>query len=65
MDTTTVEDVISEAMVVIDQGLGQLLHRELVSATEAADMLLDVRSLLASVAGDESDERSEPVGVGS
>ncbi len=54
MDTTA-EDIITEALVIIDQGLAQLLHRELVSATEAADVLLDVRLILGAslTAGDE------------
>jgi hypothetical protein len=58
---TTVEDIIAEALVIIDQGLAQLLHRELVSATEAADVLLDVRSILA--AAGELEPASEPVGI--
>ena len=41
-------DVISEALAAIDAGLGQLLHRELLSADEVADLLLDVRSLLVN-----------------
>ncbi len=44
----TVEEVIVEALEVIDKGLEQMLHRELVSAMEASDLLLDVRSLLAN-----------------
>jgi hypothetical protein len=52
--TETVEDlvgeldVISEALAIIDRGLGEMLHRELVSTDEVADLLLDVRSLLAA-----------------
>lgn len=52
--TETVEDlvgeldVISEALAIIDRGLGEMLHRELVSTDEVADLLLDVRSLLAN-----------------
>lgn len=50
--------VIHEALTVIDQALAQMLHRELVSSDEVADLLLDVRSLLtaptagSSAAGD-------------
>jgi hypothetical protein len=52
--TETVEDlvgeldVISEALAINDRGLGEMLHRELVSTDEVADLLLDVRSLLAN-----------------
>jgi hypothetical protein len=41
-------DVIAEALVVIDRALGEMLHRELVSTDEVADLLLDVRSLLTA-----------------
>ena len=64
--TATVEnenDIISEALEIIDRGLGQLLHRELVSTAEAADLLLDVRSLLAS-AGQDAGESAPAVPVG-
>jgi len=40
--------VIAEALAVIDQALGHMLHRELVSTNEVADLLLDVRSLLTT-----------------
>jgi len=40
--------MISEALAVIDKGLGDLGHRELVSSNEVADLLLDVRTLLAT-----------------
>ena len=47
--TETIETtVILEAMAVIDKGLADMLHRELVSTDEVADLLLDVRSLLAA-----------------
>jgi hypothetical protein len=42
-------DVITEAKALIDQALGGMLNRELLSADEVADLLLDVRSLLSSV----------------
>lgn len=42
--------VITEALAVIDQALGQMLRRELVSSNEVADLLLDVRSLLTTPA---------------
>ena len=47
-ETTHETDVIGEALAVIDRGLADMLHRELVSTDEVADLLLDVRSLLAS-----------------
>jgi len=42
--------VIAEALAVIDQALGQVLGRELVSSNEVADVLLDVRSALTTPA---------------
>jgi hypothetical protein len=39
--------VIREALGVIDEALAQMVQRELVSSGEVADLLLDVRSLLA------------------
>lgn len=39
--------VITEALALIDRGLGGLLHREFISTAEASDLLLDVRLLLA------------------
>lgn len=47
-------DAITEALALIDRGLGDLLHRELVSTDEVADLLLDVRTLLATA------DRPEP-----
>ncbi len=40
--------VISEALSIIDKGLGDMLHRELVSTDEVADLLLDVRMVLST-----------------
>ena len=47
-ETRALDEVISEALAVIDKGLGDLGHRELVSSNEVADLLLDVRTLLAT-----------------
>lgn len=47
-ETRELDEVVTEALAVIDKGLGDLLHRELVSTTEVADLLLDLRTLLAS-----------------
>jgi hypothetical protein len=45
-ETLEASQVIAEALAVIDRGLSEMLHRELVSTDEVADLLLDVRSLL-------------------
>jgi hypothetical protein len=42
--------VIDAAVLVIDQALSTLLQRELVSADEVTDVLLDVRSALLTPA---------------
>jgi hypothetical protein len=57
-ETHTLDETISEALAVIDKGLGDLLHRELVSSNEVADLLLDVRTLLANP-GSCSDDRDD------
>src|SRR4051812_5540820 len=62
MSGTIDADVINEALAIIDRGLGQFLHRELVSTAEATDLLLDVRSLLSGTV-DDLDELSPPVPV--
>ena len=41
-------DVINEALAIIDRGLTDIQHRELVSTVEVADLLLDVRTLLST-----------------
>ncbi len=46
--TDTTEDVITEALAVIDRALTDVLRRELVSSNEVADLLLDVRTLLTT-----------------
>jgi len=46
----TREPVIAEAVAVIDKALAQIMKRELVSATEVSDLLLDLRSLLSAAA---------------
>ena len=48
MTETREPTIIIEALAVIDKGLAEMLHRELVSTDEVADLLLDVRTLLAS-----------------
>ncbi len=41
---------IEEALALIDRSLGGLTERQLVSASEMSDLLLDVRSLLSDTA---------------
>ena len=48
--TESHDEVIAEALTVIDQALGQMISRELVSSGEVADLLLDVRTLLTAPA---------------
>ena len=61
-ETRALDEVISEALAVIDKGLGELGHRELLSSTEVADLLLDVRTLLAQPGP--SDDRDDVAVVG-
>jgi hypothetical protein len=58
------EAVIDEALRLIDGGLSDLLHRELVSTDEISDLLLDVRMLLvaAEMASDSGALVEAPVG---
>lgn len=58
--TDIVEVNINEALALIDQGLGLTMSRELMSTTEVADLLLDVRSILAAAPATE-DVLPEPV----
>ncbi len=60
--TDTVEVNINEALALIDQGLGLTMSRELMSTTEVADLLLDVRSILAAAPA-AVDAIPEPVAV--
>ncbi len=53
LDVTDVTP-IDEALALIDKGLGGLTERQLVSASEVADLLLDVRSLLSDPVAQES-----------
>jgi hypothetical protein len=40
---------ITQAIALIDGGLGTLVDRQLVSTSEVTDLLLDVRALLAGL----------------
>jgi hypothetical protein len=44
LDTTTIDEI----KAVIDRGLGPTKSRELIAASEVADLLLDLRLLLAT-----------------
>jgi hypothetical protein len=48
-DKASQEGVIAQALVIIDDALSQMVRRELVSAGEISDLLLDVRNLLTRV----------------
>ncbi|HEX3394473.1 MAG TPA: hypothetical protein VHS52_08080 [Acidimicrobiales bacterium] len=48
MSETLESDAINQALEIIDRSLGTLHTRELVSASEISDLLLDMRSLLAT-----------------
>lgn len=62
-DTRELDETINEALAVIDKGLGELLNRELVSTNEVADLLLDLRTLLATPAGEDEVDASDSVVV--
>lgn len=56
------QEVIAEALAIIDRGLAGLSSRELVSSAEVADLLLDVRSILAGALADfDVDDLGVPV----
>ena len=60
------EAVIDEAVRLIDGGLSDLLHRELVSTDEVSDLLLDVRTVLKAAEQAVADEAlvgEAPVGA--
>jgi hypothetical protein len=64
-DARAHEAVIDEAVRLIDGGLLDLMHRELVSTDEISDLLLDVRMLLtaAEVAAEAASLVGETVGA--
>lgn len=41
-------EAINQALRIIDQGLGAMHTRELVSTSEVSDLLLDMRSILTA-----------------
>lgn len=48
MTSTSETQAITDALKLIDRGLGDIQHRSLVSSDEVANLLLDVRLLLMS-----------------
>lgn len=58
--TNTDEFNIAEALDLIDEGLGVAAGREMITASEVSDLLLDIRMLLAAAA-----EAKEPAALGS
>lgn len=46
--TDTLEVNVAEAIALIDSGLNMTMSRELLSAGEVTDLLLDVRMILAA-----------------
>ena len=63
-DARAHEAVIDEALRVIDAGLSELMHRELVSTDEVSDLLLDVRTILTTAElAIAADRPVEPVGA--
>lgn len=48
MSETLEIEAINQALEMIDKSLGVMHTRELVSTTEVSDLLLDMRSVLAS-----------------
>lgn len=66
MTDTIASETLTEALTLIDQGLAHVQHRSLVSATEVADLLLDVRILLSAPpasAADLAEAAPTPVGA--
>lgn len=45
---TVMDPILAEALTIIDRGLADMRHRELVSTDEVSNLLLDVRSLLVA-----------------
>jgi hypothetical protein len=65
-DDVTTDTSIDEALRIIDTGLSDLLHRELVSSDEVSDLLLDVRTVLKAAEQAVRDEElvgDAPVGA--
>ena len=65
MVSETLEKVeaISQALEIIDRGLGAMHTRELVSTSEVSDLLLDMRSILTAADLAHLDELEEAITV--
>ncbi len=65
MTDTKEPKIITDALAIIDKGLSEMVHRELVSSDEVSDLLLDVRMLLtaAEMAAASGPLLEEPVGA--
>jgi hypothetical protein len=48
-DTKERQELLTEVLTLVDRGLNEMQHRELVSTDEVADLLLDVRLLLTAI----------------
>ena len=57
--TSTDAVAVTEALALIDDNLSRLQNRELVAGAEMADLLLDLRMLLAA-----ADETPQPTPIG-
>jgi hypothetical protein len=57
--TETAETPLRQALDLVDSGLSELQSREIVSASQVADMLLDLRLLLLDLDGGSFDEPVE------
>ncbi|MEM7287502.1 MAG: hypothetical protein AAF480_14215 [Actinomycetota bacterium] len=55
--TDTAETTLNQALDLVDRGLSELQSREIVSASQVADMLLDLRLLLLDL----DEGRPDPV----
>lgn len=53
--TETADRALSQALDLVDNGLSDLQSRELVSASQVADMLLDLRLLLLELDASETE----------
>ncbi len=47
--TDTAETTLNQALDLVDRGLSELQSREIVAASQVADMLLDLRLLLLAL----------------
>lgn len=47
METKEENEIINEALQIIDKTLAEIVGREIVSSSEISDVLLDVRQLIA------------------